>query len=141
MDNKTGNLVIESVTYSPEENPLTFTNTYTPDPVTVEINGTKTMVGRELKDSDIFTFTLTAKDNAPLPENAQVNNTMSTIDFGTITYDKAGTYEYTIVEEDTAIGGVIKDSKVVNVTVTIVYNEVTGEYNFNVLYNLSLIHI
>ena len=105
----------------------------------------KTLTGREWKESDEFTFTLTAKDNAPMPtaENGNIavvrgtaggNDPIQGI-FGSITYDKVGTYEYTITENDTSIGGITKDSRTVNVTVVVTLKEGTNQLEAEVRYN------
>ncbi len=134
-DNKEGQLVITSVNYNIAKDPLTFTNTFNPTGINVEFTGKKLMDGRDLKDSDIFTFTLSAIDNAPLPAQTQVTNTLDKIEFEAITYDKVGTYKYTIVEEDTTIGGVSKDPNIIQVVVKVTYDENTGLFNSEVTYD------
>jgi pilin isopeptide linkage protein/uncharacterized repeat protein (TIGR01451 family) len=101
----------------------TFANTYKAKPASADITAQKTMTGRALKNGE-FSFTLKAKDGAPMPTGAKdgqvtVKNDGSKIDFGTITYDQAGTYTYTIQEEKGSLGGVSYDGSVKTVTVAV----------------------
>jgi pilin isopeptide linkage protein len=118
-----------SATNDDTHNSLTITNTYTPavtaDPIQVTKNfsdWTRTEKG--------FTFTLTAGSNTagngedgkaiatPMPAGA--NGTSMTADavsaekatavFGKITYKKAGTYNYTITEENGGEDGITYDT-------------------------------
>jgi len=100
-----------------------FCNIYKADPASASITAKKTLSGRNLKDGE-FRFTLTAKDNAPMPEKAEsgtltVKNAGQDVNFGSITYTKAGTYHYTIQEENDGLGGVTYDDSVKDVTVTV----------------------
>ncbi|WP_295360249.1 Spy0128 family protein [uncultured Pseudoramibacter sp.] len=101
----------------------TFSNTYKARPATADITAQKTLTGRSLKSGE-FSFTLTANDNAPMPSGAKegkltVKNNGSSVDFGSITYDKAGTYTYAIQEEKGSLGGVGYDGSIKTVTVTV----------------------
>ena len=82
------------------------------------------------KDSS-FSFTLTCSDDAPMPQNADGNDASSAsvtyvagesgtkdIAFGTITYTKPGTYNYTVTESDPASGWTAT-TKSATVTVTV----------------------
>lgn len=102
------------------------------------INGSKEMTGdrRELDETrDIYSFTLEAKDGAPMPDGV-VGNTMtvyntvngkkesdsvasSVIPFGEITYEAPKEYVYTIVETSSDDKGVTVDKKTYTVTVTV----------------------
>ena len=67
------------------------------------ITALKTLDGEPATDR-AFNFTLAAKGGAPMPEGAAggrltvANGTGGAVNFGSITYDKAGTYCYTISE-------------------------------------------
>lgn len=93
----------------PASNKLEFTNNYSASSVTLEakdaLSVEKVLEGRKWADGDTFTAQLTAEDGVPMPEGARskvatVELTMKaqTATFGDITYDKPGTYAYTIKE-------------------------------------------
>ncbi|MBR2737364.1 MAG: Cna B-type domain-containing protein, partial [Lachnospiraceae bacterium] len=74
-----------------------------------------------------FTFTLTAVDGAPMPENAEGAVTSSvtgegTASFDAITYTQAGTFNYTITEQLGDAAGYIYDTKTYSVTVNVTDN-------------------
>ena len=88
------------------------------------ITALKTLDGEPARDG-AFNFTLAAKDGAPMPEGdaggslTVANGTGGAVNFGSITYDKAGTYCYTIGEVKGDDDGVTYDSKTVDVTVEV----------------------
>ena len=93
----------------PASNKLEFTNNYSASSVTLDaqsgLSAKKVLEGRDWADGDTFTAQLTAEDGVPMPEGARskvatVELTMKaqTATFGDITYDKPGTYTYTIKE-------------------------------------------
>ena len=93
----------------PASNKLEFVNNYSANPVTLGaqsgLRANKVLKGRNWADGDTFTAQLTAEDSVPMPEGAgskvaTVELTMKaqTATFGDITYDKPGTYTYTIKE-------------------------------------------
>ncbi|MGN0035298.1 MAG: Spy0128 family protein, partial [Coriobacteriales bacterium] len=114
--------IVASVAGVPEGD-ANFTNTYKASATTASITAKKNLDGRALKDGE-FSFTLAAKDGAPMPVGAKngtltVTNSGDTVSFGDITYDKAGTYTYTIEEVGGSLGGVTYDKSTKNVTVTV----------------------
>ena len=90
---------------------ITFTNTLTPTPATANLYVGKILAGRDWMNGDEFTFTLTAKDNAPMPKGENANKLTITNEsnkvmdderlgsFGEITFTQPGTYVYTISED------------------------------------------
>ncbi len=72
-----------------------FTNTYTATSATVQIKGYKELMGRELAENE-FSFTLSG--NGMTPETVK-NDADGNITFSALSFDKLGTYEYTVVEE------------------------------------------
>ena len=103
----------------PASNKLEFTNNYSASSVTLDaqsgLSAKKVLEGRNWADGDTFTAQLTAEDGVPMPNGAKskvstveiTNNaptetvdgiTYKTATFGDITYDKPGTYTYTIKE-------------------------------------------
>ena len=100
---------------------LPFTNSYKADPATSfttgRLGGNKVLSGRNWREGDSFTFTLTGEGNAPMPTSgnpltltadqvkALNNGTLEgtkdgkfAFNFGNITYEAVGEYDYTIVE-------------------------------------------
>ena len=91
-------------------------------PAVAEIRVTKDLTGRKWSDSDSFSFTLAAvTENAPMPATAQATATEANpaASFGEVTYDRAGTWEYTITEVDGGITDVIYDTTPHKVVVTV----------------------
>ena len=88
------------------------------------ITALKTLDGEPAADG-AFSFTLAATDGAPMPEGAAggsltvSNGAGGAVNFGSITYDEAGTYGYTIGEVKGADDGVTYDGKTVDVTVEV----------------------
>lgn len=93
----------------PDSNTLVFTNNYSASSVTLDaqnrLSATKVLEGRGWTDDDTFTVQLTAEDGVPMPEGAKskvstvkLTNKTQTAAFGDITYNKPGTYTYTIRE-------------------------------------------
>lgn len=85
-----------------------FTNVYSVESTKVEnaFKVQKKISGRNWTTSDVFTMTLTAQGEAPMPKGAK--DGVSTIElhkdaqvgnFGTIEYTKPGTYTYVITEQ------------------------------------------
>ena len=115
----------KSLEGSGDNTPVVFENTYTPTAASATLQLTKDLKGRNWKDDDSFTFTLTGEKNAPMPTgNATVAVMGSAGDheaaFGAITYSQVGTYRYTITEQATTIRGVSIDTPV-TATVTVSY--------------------
>ncbi len=101
----------------------TFTNRYDPADATVSLDVTKKLEGKTLK-ADEFTFQITAKTaDAPMPADAEVQNSANgDVDFGDITFDEVGTYEYTIQEVHGDASGVEYDDTVYDVVITVTDN-------------------
>lgn len=111
---------------------FSFENTYSGGATTDAFDFTKTLDGRAL-DKGEFTFTLTGAigadgSTAPMPEGAKdgvktvTNAADGKVSFGEITYDKPGTYAYTVRETAGDLGGVTYDDTVYTVTVTVTDN-------------------
>ena len=88
------------------------------------ITALKTLDGEPAADR-AFNFTLTAKNGAPMPSGVEGdsltvdNGAGGAVNFGSISYDKAGTYGYTIGEVEGDKPGVTYDLKTVDVTVEV----------------------
>ena len=114
---------------------VVFTNPYTPEPVKLKIPVKKlvTLTTGSKEPDAIFTFDLVAKDGAPMPvvnDQTITKDTVvfhwpadkdKTIEFHEITFREAGTYKYTVTEQepDPRIPGVTYDTTPKNVTVTV----------------------
>lgn len=110
-DNGQGALSAAVVAADSDE--LTFTNVYDAS-ATASVRGQKTLTGRPFKSTDSFTFVVTGKaadgSAAPMPSNA-MNGTYTIrnfgsaspnpypLNFGTIAFDRPGTYTYTFQEQ------------------------------------------
>lgn len=125
---------------------MTFTNTHNPDNATASIEGTKIFTGRDIKDSDSFTFDIAVAENSAedTPSPAESSVTVSgkdftdgkaAVDFGTFSFDKEGTYIYTITEKQEKIGGVTYDNGTVTATVDVTYDNATGTFSTEVTYS------
>ena len=144
IEDKDGN---GTLTVSPTINgDMTFTNTHNPDDAAASIEGTKIFTGRDIKDSDSFTFDIAVAENSAegTPSPAATSVTVSgkdfadgkaTVDFGTFSFDKEGTYIYTITEQKGNIGGVTYDGGTVTATVDVTYDNATGTFDTDVTYS------
>ena len=102
-------------------NAITFDNGYDPTEATAVIAGQKVLTGdhKELEAGE-FTFKLSGIDGAPMPaENTAENTATGVFNFGTITYDQVGVYEYEITEVNEGKAGYTYDGRVHKVTVTV----------------------
>ncbi|WP_270738066.1 Spy0128 family protein [Streptococcus anginosus] len=115
-DNGQGQLVAQ-VAY--EQNDQTFTNQYQAASTTAQLSANKQLTGRDLKTGE-FSFEL-KNDKGELLETV-TNDKDGKITFKKLTYTAVGTYQYTITEKDTKLGGVKYDTKVIKATVTVTDN-------------------
>jgi len=91
----------------------TFNNTYATASVDVVLKALKELTGRDLK-KDEFTFVLTDESGK---ETTVTNAADGSINLGTLTYSKAGTYTYTLTEKEGNLGGITYDKTKYTVTV------------------------
>ena len=102
-DNLDGTL---KVTWTSGTGAILFKNTYRVDPTNVAPSVEKKITGGNPAKDSTFRFTLTGKDNAPMPEGSKDGKKSTSVtgegkaDFGKITFDKAGTYTYKVAEEN-----------------------------------------
>ena len=142
-DNSDGTI---SITTNIPNNSVTFKNVY--DPGSTELSGhdnltiEKEFVGRENNewlDTDAFTFTLAAADKTTedavkandvvLPTETTLvvtNENKARSHFGNITFKEAGTYKFTVTEEDSKMAGVIDDSNKVRTIIVNVIDDGKG---------------
>ncbi len=141
-DNKSGELVASVAAGSDN---LTFNNTYATGDGTLDgataLNIEKTLTGRDAwTDHDVFTFTLTGSEDAPMPDETTVVLTKDNVadgmtaagSFGDITYtmdNRGKTYTYTITEQAGTVYGMTYSKAEYTVTVTV---EDNGQGGLNV---------
>lgn len=132
--NKTGQLTAK-VSYENDRHETTdlaqFINEYA-ESGSAKIEGTKNLAGRDFKDGDSFTFTVTPKDGAPAPKDkdgeaiSEVTITPDSgasakIDFGTVNFNQAGqsyTYELKEKQPDGEKKGIEYDTTTYTLTLT-----------------------
>ena len=102
---------------------ITIHNTYAAASASVKLGGTKVLDGRELNEGE-FTFVLTDQNGNELQK--VTNSAQGGFCFDTITYDAAGTYEYTIAEAKGDVAGVTYDEATFAVKV-VVTDDGTGQ--------------
>lgn len=128
-DNGDGTL---SATYELKDaTAATFKNTYSVAPLDAELDFdlSKVISGRDWTDGDEFSFTITAPEDAPLPDPATVTvskkdakDGIAAIKFGKIRYTATGTYKYEIRENAGSTVGMTYDAHVATAEVTVTEN-------------------
>lgn len=137
--NKTGQLTAE-VSYENSKHQSTdlaqFVNEYA-ESGSAKIEGTKNLTGRDFKDGDSFTFTVTPKNGAPAPKDkdgqdiSEVTITPNSgasakIDFGTVNFNQAEqsyTYELKEKQPDGEKKGIEYDTTTYTLTLTAKAND------------------
>lgn len=128
-DNGDGTLKAEHV--PKDATAATFKNTYSVVPLDAELDFdlSKVISGRDWTDGDEFSFTITAPEDAPLPDPATVTvskkdakDGIAAIKFGKIHYAAAGTYKYEIRENAGSTVGMTYDAHVATAEVTVTEN-------------------
>ena len=128
-DNGDGTLKAEHVLK--DATAATFKNTYSVAPLDAELDFdlSKVISGRDWTDGDEFSFTITAPEDAPLPDPATVTvskkdakDGIAAIKFGKIYYAAAGTYKYEIRENAGSTVGMTYDAHVATAEVTVTEN-------------------
>lgn len=103
-----------------EINEITFNNKYTVQPTSLTLGATKVLEGRELADKE-FLFVLSDEEGNVVEE--AYNDKTGKVTFNDLTFDKAGTYNYTVTEKNTNAKGITYDESVYNIQVDVVDNE------------------
>lgn len=122
-----------SAIYPDGENVATFKNEYTPNSVTADIEGNKTVNGRDMKQGERFEFSLganaatanairngivTVPNSIALVEGA-LNGVAKPFAFENIEFKKAGTYVFTVTETEGNVPALSYDNSIITVTVII----------------------
>ena len=132
-DNGQGALVIQAADVTTGSQ--VFKNTFTPQSTTAAIQVKKAMAGRELRDSDVFKFTIEPQDGAPATTLTEAQNSKDMVSFGTATFDTEGIYTYLITEnEEPTVPGVTNSRQQITATVQVDYDEATGQFSSSVSY-------
>ena len=132
-----GNLIVDTIDgYTPAQTAdLTVTNTYSTEPAEAVIEAKKKLEGRptELQDEE-FEFIL--KDKNGQEVQRAKNDAAGRVVFKDIPFDKAGEYEFTVVEVNAGqtIDGVTYDVRTVPVTVSVT-DDGKGKLVATVLYH------
>lgn len=121
---------------------IEFDNTYeTPHPVAVNINGIKTLNGKQTGiKAGQFTFNLGAEMANPtkgytMPKELKaVVTEQGTFTFDEITFDLPGTYQFKISEDMLKQEGYTYDSDAVYVTYQVTLNKTSNQYDVDVTY-------
>lgn len=131
-----------------QTNDIRFDNTYTPTPVSVQLEADKHLTGRDLNDNE---FTAELKDSngnllqtkqfARVPRDAQSDKEQNvregdgTLEFDKLTFDKTGVYTYTVDEQDGTLGGVTYDTTSHTVTITVTEDSKSHKLAASVAYS------
>ncbi|MCQ2406568.1 MAG: Cna B-type domain-containing protein, partial [Oscillospiraceae bacterium] len=94
---------------------ITFSNTYTPEPTKVTINGMKTLTGKTLAGDD-FSFTLTGDGGV---NDSAKNDAEGKFTFKDIKYTSEGKFEYTVKEVKGSDSTITYDESEYKITVVI----------------------
>ena len=141
VEDKDSKLEVTSHTYTkdgfviPSVVHAAFTNSYHVQPTTYQPKATKQVIGEVIPDRKYFQFTLEAAESNPegMKWDEHVKNGVDSIgvyglpdyqisqgNFYPVTFEKAGTYMFNILEEDTNEAGYTYDSRLWRLTVEVV---------------------
>ena len=133
-----GNLIVDTIDgYTPEQKAdLTVTNTYSTSPTKADIEVKKELTGGRLTPLQNEEFEFILKDKNGQEVQRAKNDAAGRVVFKDITFDKAGEYEFTVVEVNAGqtIDGVTHDSRKVPVTVSVT-DDGKGKLVATVLYH------
>lgn len=132
-----------SVSSDVQNSDIVFTNTYTPESVVVgpngdaQIGGTKELdaaegTDRTLKEGE-FTFALLDGDGNEV--SSTTNAADGSFVFDDLTFDKTGTYSYTVAEKSGNAGGITYDETLYGVTITVTEDTDTNKLVAQVSYS------
>lgn len=132
-----------SVSSDVQNSEIVFTNIYAPESVVVgpngdaQIGGTKELDAAEGTDRVLeegeFTFVLLDGDGNEV--SSTTNATDGSFVFDDLTFDKAGTYSYTVAEKSGNAGGITYDETLYGVTITVTEDTDTNELVAQVSYS------
>ncbi len=124
-DNGAGKLLAEvkvggAVVTGSTANVITFNNDYSAASVDVVLEATKTLTGRNtaLGDKE-FEFALKDVDNNKVVQDNATNDANGKVVFDALTFDKAGTYNYVVYENEVDANGITVDKTQHTVTIVV----------------------
>lgn len=135
-----------SAIYPDDQRTAVFENSFKLQPVTADINGTKTLVGRDMLDGESFEFTLVganaATNNAVrdgaviVPDSAVTvsggkNGKAKAFSFENIEFTKPGTFTFLVSETAGSAPAMVYDSS--NISVTFVIADKNGDAKLDVV--------
>lgn len=126
-DNGQGNLVAEvkvdntTVTGS-TANVIKFTNVYSADSVNVTLEATKTLTGRDLVNGE-FKFAIKDTNTGTVVQDNATNDADGKVVFNSLTFDKVGTYNYVVYENEVDKNGITVDKTQHNVEIVVTDNQ------------------
>lgn len=133
-----GNLIVDTIDgYTPEQTAdLTVTNTYSTSPTKADIEVKKELTGGRPTPLQNEEFEFILKDKNGQEVQRAKNDAAGRVVFKDIPFDKAGEYEFTVVEVNAGqtIDGVTHDSRKVPVTVSVT-DDGKGKLVATVLYH------
>ncbi len=115
-----GKLAVTKISYKEQGSSTekkTFTNTYTPDKTETRLSVNKKLTGRSLREGE-FQFEL-KKEGELTPIQTKSNGVDGKVQFDSIEYTKAGTYNYTITERAGNVPGVVYEPNLISATVVV----------------------
>ncbi|MDO4833763.1 MAG: FctA domain-containing protein [Bacillota bacterium] len=122
-------MLVDGEEISAEDPAFIFNNIYKPANASLSVqknfaDSDGNSVWEDYENAE-FTFKISGKGGAPLPENTEIKATSDNTypSFGAIKYDKAGTYEYTIKETKGSLDGVTYDTSEHTATVKVTRND------------------
>ena len=124
-DNGDGTLKESTVTYGEDENASSgvMNNLYESGSASISVE--KTVNGGPIAEGEQFTFKLLDKDNKQIGSEITATKENPTVTFDKLTFDKTGTYTYTVHETSNLGEGWTNDA---DITVTLTVEEVAGKF-------------
>ncbi len=132
-------------TASNQERIVSFKNEYTPKSITADIDGSKTLIGRDMKSGESFEFVLGSNAETGnairdgiviVPSSTETvtggkNGIAESFAFKNIEFKKAGTYVFTVSETAGSASSIEYDDSVI--TVTIVIDDTNNDGNLELV--------
>ncbi len=101
------------------EDGMIFTNAYAAKAAVVNLTGTKSLTGRNLKDGE-FRFQILDENGTVVSEGT--NDAKGTILFDALKFSNTGHYTYTVSEKDTGASGIVYDKNVYRLSIDVTDN-------------------